>query len=190
MNYYEILQVCPDASEEVIKAAYKALVKKYHPDNGGAGGTEKIQIINEAYNVLSDPKSRKSYDAQINNTRTSFKNEEKNEEFHSDNNVKEEQRDSEEDYVFEKEEPESKVGKAFCTFFRSVSKEMQRNKQVMENAYYDGQSMTDYELVRAFEKNYGFKRQGYAKVLEEREMLVRDYEGRLRPTDKFKYYWR
>ena len=33
-NYYEILEVKNDASDEVIKAAYKALIKKYHPDNG------------------------------------------------------------------------------------------------------------------------------------------------------------
>ena len=33
-NYYEILEVTPEASEEVIKAAYKALVKRMHPDNG------------------------------------------------------------------------------------------------------------------------------------------------------------
>ena len=36
-NYYEILEVTPEASEEVIKAAYKALVKRMHPDNGGTG---------------------------------------------------------------------------------------------------------------------------------------------------------
>lgn len=34
-DYYEILEVTSDASEEVIKAAYKALVKRMHPDNGG-----------------------------------------------------------------------------------------------------------------------------------------------------------
>ena len=41
-NYYEILEVTPEASEEVIKAAYKALVKRMHPDNGGTElGTER-----------------------------------------------------------------------------------------------------------------------------------------------------
>ncbi len=59
-DYYKILAVDFQAELEVINAAYKALVKKYHPDKGG--DTEKIKDINESYDHLSDPKRRAKYD--------------------------------------------------------------------------------------------------------------------------------
>ena len=66
-NYYEILEVKNDASDEVIKAAYKALIKKYHPDNGGGQDPtgDKMCLVNEAYECLSDPVRRKQYDQKI-----------------------------------------------------------------------------------------------------------------------------
>lgn len=65
MTYYEILEVSENASEEVIKMAYKALCRKYHPDV--YSGDEKIandmmSLINEAYDVLSDASKRQEYD--------------------------------------------------------------------------------------------------------------------------------
>lgn len=66
MNYYEILEINDIASEEVVKAAYKALVKKYHPDNGGKHKELKsMELINEAYEVLSDPIKRCEYDRTL-----------------------------------------------------------------------------------------------------------------------------
>lgn len=63
-DYYEILEISESASEEVIHMAYKALVKKYHPDSSGQekNSESKMQEINEAYEVLSDPERRKNYD--------------------------------------------------------------------------------------------------------------------------------
>ncbi|MGE0491890.1 MAG: DnaJ domain-containing protein [Vulcanimicrobiota bacterium] len=61
-DYYEILQVAPDAEPEVISFAYKALAKKYHPDHRGPDGQEKMALINEAYEVLRDPARREAYD--------------------------------------------------------------------------------------------------------------------------------
>jgi curved DNA-binding protein CbpA len=51
---YEVLNVSPGASEEEIKAAYRKLAKKYHPDlNGGSSAAEvKMREINEAYTLL------------------------------------------------------------------------------------------------------------------------------------------
>jgi len=63
MTYYDILEISPTASEEVIKMAYKALAKKYHPDTytGDKAYAElKMKEINEAYEVLST--DRKRYD--------------------------------------------------------------------------------------------------------------------------------
>lgn len=68
MNYYEILEIKEDASVEVIKAAYKALVKKYHPDVNHINnhkGERDINSINEAYEVLSDEEKRKEYDEML-----------------------------------------------------------------------------------------------------------------------------
>jgi curved DNA-binding protein CbpA len=63
-DLYAILGVLPDAEQEVIRAVYLALAKKYHPDSSGnADGAEKLKEINAAYEVLSDPAKRKAYDA-------------------------------------------------------------------------------------------------------------------------------
>ncbi len=63
-NYYDTLGVKKDATEEEIKAAYKKLVKQYHPDlhPGDKLAAEKFKEINEANEVLSDPQKRAAYD--------------------------------------------------------------------------------------------------------------------------------
>lgn len=65
MNYYELLEIAENASREVIKAAYKAQVAKYHPDNVKSGNLEKMQELNVAFEILSDPVRRKEYDKKI-----------------------------------------------------------------------------------------------------------------------------
>jgi len=63
-DYYEILGVKENASDEEIKRVYRNLAKQYHPDvNKGDKNTEaKFKEISEAYNVLRDPEKRKKYD--------------------------------------------------------------------------------------------------------------------------------
>jgi curved DNA-binding protein CbpA len=62
-DYYKILQVDPSAEPEVIIAAYRRLAIKYHPDtNESPDAKARMQLINEAYAVLSDPAGRASYD--------------------------------------------------------------------------------------------------------------------------------
>lgn len=69
-NYYEILEVNPNASAEVIEKAYKVLAKKYHPDlqldvRKRAQAEKKLKELNEAYDVLSDQLLKDKYDREI-----------------------------------------------------------------------------------------------------------------------------
>ncbi len=66
-SHYDNLKVARDAPPEVIRAAYKTLCHKFHPDRhgGSAKATQTFQLINAAYEVLSDPVSRHQHDAWI-----------------------------------------------------------------------------------------------------------------------------
>jgi len=62
-NYYDILNVSKNATEQELKKAYRTLTKKYHPDIcKEEGAEEKFKEINEAYSVLSDKQKRAQYD--------------------------------------------------------------------------------------------------------------------------------
>ncbi len=62
-DYYEVLGVPRDASQEEIKKAFRRLARQYHPDvNRTKEAEEKFKEINEAYEVLSDPEKRAAYD--------------------------------------------------------------------------------------------------------------------------------
>jgi DnaJ-class molecular chaperone len=63
-DYYKILGVDRKADDKAIKAAYRRLARKHHPDVAkGAGAADKFKEINEAYEVLSDPEKRRRYDS-------------------------------------------------------------------------------------------------------------------------------
>lgn len=62
-NFYDVLGVKKNASQDEIKKAYRELCKKYHPDKHGGDDT-KIKEVNEAYATIGDPEKRKQYDAQ------------------------------------------------------------------------------------------------------------------------------
>ena len=62
-DYYEVLGIDRNATEEKIKRAFRKLAFKYHPDrNREDGAEEKFKEINEAYEVLSNPDKRAAYD--------------------------------------------------------------------------------------------------------------------------------
>ncbi len=74
MNHYERLKVSQDAPPEVIRAAYRALAAKLHPDRQQQGGSDtgpddamhaQMAALNQAYEVLIDPKLRLEYDATL-----------------------------------------------------------------------------------------------------------------------------
>ncbi|MGQ9487262.1 MAG: DnaJ domain-containing protein [Armatimonadota bacterium] len=67
---YDLLEVSPNASPEVIKAAYRQLAMKYHPDRqpdaqARQRAEEQMKAINAAYEILSDPARRVEYDRRL-----------------------------------------------------------------------------------------------------------------------------
>jgi DnaJ-class molecular chaperone len=66
-NFYEILGVKEDASQDDIKKAFRTLAKKYHPDRnkGNVDAEKRFKEISEANETLSDPKKRTEYDTML-----------------------------------------------------------------------------------------------------------------------------
>ena len=65
-NYYELLGISINASEQEIKEAYHRQARKYHPDNNpGQDTTEMMQELTLAYNTLRNTSSRRQYDATL-----------------------------------------------------------------------------------------------------------------------------
>lgn len=66
-NYYEVLGVSKDATQEEIKSQYRKLARKYHPDlhPGDEEAAAKFKELNEANETLSDPQKRQQYDYEL-----------------------------------------------------------------------------------------------------------------------------
>ncbi len=182
-NYYEILEIKETASEEVIKAAYKALVKKNHPDNyrGDSEMMEKnMLLINEAYEVLSDREKRRIYDTECR----------KNNEFVASNNDM--KKSDSEDESEKKGNTQKSKGKIILSVLGIIGSgivaSINQATQTFDNAYMEGMRMDEQMLVRRYKSATGYKRGGYAKALEERGLLCRNEKGEYSPTYKMKKY--
>jgi curved DNA-binding protein CbpA len=64
MNAYDILQVSQTAPQEVIRAAWTALIRQCHPDSA-TPNKKRTQQLNDAYAILKDPQKRAILDAQL-----------------------------------------------------------------------------------------------------------------------------
>ena len=67
-NYYAVLGLLPTAEQVVIKAAYKALAQRYHPDKFDGDpdvARARMEALNEAYQVLSNPQWRETHDQKL-----------------------------------------------------------------------------------------------------------------------------
>jgi curved DNA-binding protein CbpA len=63
-DYYELLEISPQATQETIHRVYRYMAARYHPDIVVTGNLEKFTQLTSAYKVLSDPNRRSEYDAQ------------------------------------------------------------------------------------------------------------------------------
>jgi curved DNA-binding protein len=61
-DYYEFLQISPNADAETIHRVYRFLAARLHPDNAETGNEENFRLLKAAYDVLSDPRRRTEYD--------------------------------------------------------------------------------------------------------------------------------
>ncbi|MBI1897681.1 MAG: J domain-containing protein [Acidobacteria bacterium] len=64
IDYYEVLQISPNARAETVQRVYRLLAQMYHPDNKDTGDQEQFALVLEAYKVLSDPERRAAYDVE------------------------------------------------------------------------------------------------------------------------------
>jgi len=68
-DYYEDLQISPNADLEMIERVFRMLAKRYHPDNKQTGNSDKFNTLNDAYRVLSDSEKRAAYDVKYDEQR-------------------------------------------------------------------------------------------------------------------------
>jgi curved DNA-binding protein CbpA len=62
MDYYEFLQISPNADSDTIHRVYRFLATRFHPDHPESGDSDTFQLLKAAYDVLSDPARRAEYD--------------------------------------------------------------------------------------------------------------------------------
>jgi curved DNA-binding protein CbpA len=72
IDYYEILEISPNADSGTIERMFRYLAQRYHPDNRDTGDRLRFDVILEAHNTLRDPVKRAQYDIQHKN-RSSFR---------------------------------------------------------------------------------------------------------------------
>ncbi|MVB10125.1 Chaperone protein DnaJ [Caprobacter fermentans] len=135
MDYYEILGIDENATQEQIKASYRALAKKYHPDvNDAPNAAAFFRLIQEAYETLNDTSKRKEYDESNKNFNTT--------------NV--ECSDSAEDEAFD-ENSEDSYGGSYAEKLRHIEKMIhEHGKQVEAHQTYVKLRFMRHNLITKF----------------------------------------
>lgn len=64
VDYYEVMQLSPNADLDTIHRVYRMLAQRYHPDNADTGEEETFKVLLQAYQVLTDPQQRAAYDVR------------------------------------------------------------------------------------------------------------------------------
>jgi curved DNA-binding protein len=73
VDYYEALQISPNADQETIYRVYRVQAQRFHPDNQQTGDASKFRLIADAYQTLGDPQKRAEYDSHHRNSRQQAK---------------------------------------------------------------------------------------------------------------------
>ncbi len=69
VDYYEVLQLSPNATAETVERVYRILAKRYHPDNQETGSAIQFAELHRAYELLSNPVTRAAYDVKYEENR-------------------------------------------------------------------------------------------------------------------------
>jgi curved DNA-binding protein len=69
VDYYEVLQISPNADQETVHRVYRVQAQRFHPDNQETGNEKLFRQIYDAYQILSDPEKRSHYDSQHRSSR-------------------------------------------------------------------------------------------------------------------------
>jgi curved DNA-binding protein CbpA len=64
VDFYEILQVSPNADQDTIQRVFRLLAQRFHPDNKDSGNEGAFKEVMDAYRVLNDPEQRAAYDVE------------------------------------------------------------------------------------------------------------------------------
>lgn len=62
LDYYEILQISPNAEAETVQRIFRLFAQRYHPDNRETGDSSRFRLVQEAHSVLNDPEQRARFD--------------------------------------------------------------------------------------------------------------------------------
>lgn len=62
VDYYEVLQISPNADPDTVQRVFRLLAQRFHPDNTESGDPDRFRALHEAYSVLSVPEKRAQYD--------------------------------------------------------------------------------------------------------------------------------
>ena len=63
-DFYEVLQISPNADPDTVHRVFRLLAQRFHPDNQETGDGERFRRMQEAYSILSDPEKRAQYDVK------------------------------------------------------------------------------------------------------------------------------
>ncbi len=122
-DYYRILGVLDDAEDIIIRAAYKALAQKYHPDKWkgeSSEATQKMSAINEAYDILSNLEKKQRYDEEF------FRNHARDESYEDD--------DSNANFISEEDET-WQMAIDFYPIILQEFNELQKISHILANTY-------------------------------------------------------
>src|ERR1700677_2792792 len=69
VDFYEALEISPNADPDTIHRVYRILAQRFHTDNRETGSAERFRELTEAYKVLAEPETRASYDVAYQHAR-------------------------------------------------------------------------------------------------------------------------